>query len=222
MTGVSPMQPLLRLHDLAVARGGRTVLEAVNLALSPGEALILQGPNGIGKTTLLRVVAGLARPLAGQVEMAPDSAAYAAHADGVKAQMTAAENLLFWAQVFAHPAPRKAVEKAMASLDLDTLADRAAHEISAGQRRRLGLARLLVARRPVWLLDEPTVSLDTASVARFAGLVRAHLAAGGAALIASHIGLGLDDAAVVDLARFRARTGHNPTRRPASFDEAFI
>ncbi len=213
---------MLRLSGLAVARGGRPVLEGVSLDLPPGEAVLLRGPNGIGKTSLLRVVAGLAPPLAGQVAMASDLVAYAAHADGLKSTLTARENLAFWARVFDHPDPAGAVAAALAALGLSGLAERMAHEMSAGQKRRLGLARLLVTRRPLWLLDEPTVSLDADSVAAFAALLRAHLAEGGAALIATHVDLGLPGARSLDLTPFRARPGTRPQPgRRASFDEAF-
>lgn len=213
---------MLRLSGLAVSRGGRPVLEGLELAVAAGEAVILRGPNGIGKTSLLRVIAGLAPALAGRIALAPDSAAYAAHADGVKAQLTAAENLRFWARVFDHPDPEAGATAALAALDLAGLAERAAQDLSAGQRRRLGLARLLVTGRALWLLDEPTVSLDAGSVARFADLLRGHLAAGGAALIATHIDLGLAEARIIDLARWRARPGAaDRSGRAASFDEAF-
>ena len=213
---------MLRLRGLAIGRGGRRVLEDVALDLVPGEAVLLRGPNGIGKTSLLRVVAGLAPPLAGQVEMAPDLVAYAAHADGLKSTLTAQENLGFWARIFDHPDPEGAVTAALAALGLSGLRDRMAHEMSAGQKRRLGLARLLVTRRPLWLLDEPTVSLDVDSVAGFAALLRDHLAGGGAALIATHIELGLAGARNFDLTPFRARSGAGvQTGRRASFDEVF-
>lgn len=221
---------MLALSGLAVARGGRPVLAGLDLRLAPGEAVILRGPNGIGKTSLLRVIAGLAPPLGGQVSVAPDAIAYGAHADGVKAQMTAAENLRFWARVFDHPDPAGAARDALAAFALTMLADRAGQQVSAGQRRRLGLARLLVTRRPLWLLDEPTVSLDAQSVAGFAAVIRAHLARGGGALIATHIDPGLPDARVFDLTPFRVRPGVGAVapQRPAprsgrrsSFDEAF-
>ena len=191
----------LVLSGLACARGGVTVLEGLDLTLPAGQALILRGPNGIGKTTLLRTVAGLQPPVAGRVSLPPESLAYAAHADGLKAALTARENLAFWAAVHG----QGTVDAALAALNLTALQDRLAQHLSAGQKRRLGLARLSVSARPIWLLDEPTVSLDAASVALFAGVLRAHLAAGGAALIASHVDLGLAEAAVLELTPFRAR-----------------
>lgn len=206
---------LLSAHDLAVARAGIPVLEGVSFALPPGRALVLRGPNGIGKTTLLRTIAGLQPPLQGRITAAPDAVAYAAHADGVKPTLTVAENLAFWAQVFGTDAVASAIDR-MALRDL--VARRAAN-LSAGQKRRLGLARLLVTGRPVWVMDEPTVSLDAASVQLFGDVVRDHLTAGGAALIATHIDLGLD-AAVLDLTPFKARPAAEGGIASA-FDEAF-
>nr|WP_237168378.1 heme ABC exporter ATP-binding protein CcmA [Paracoccus shandongensis] len=205
---------MLAVHDLAVARGGLRTVEGVSFTLDAGQALILRGPNGIGKTTLLRTVAGLQPPVTGRIEMPDDAVAYAAHADGLKGALSVTENLVFWAQVFGGGD----VSAALAAMDLAALADRPAAALSAGQKRRLGLARLLVSRRPLWVLDEPTVSLDAASVARFADMVRGHLAQGGAALIATHIDLGLD-ARVLDLTPFRARA--DSVVRPAGFNEAF-
>ncbi|MBU3031377.1 heme ABC exporter ATP-binding protein CcmA [Paracoccus marinaquae] len=206
---------LLAVHDLAVSRGGLRTVEGVSFTLRGGEALILRGPNGIGKTTLLRTVAGLQPPTEGGVEMAEDAVAYAAHADGLKAALTVTENLRFWSAVFGGGP----VGPALAAMDLAALADRPAAALSAGQKRRLGLARLMVTGRPLWVLDEPTVSLDADSVARFASVVRAHLAGGGAALMATHIDLGLDEARVLDLTPYRARPGR--AVRPAGFNEAF-
>ena len=206
---------LLTAHDLAVARAGVPVLQGVSFNLNAGQALVLRGPNGIGKTTLLRTVAGLQPALQGRVDAAPEAIAYAAHADGVKATLTVAENLRFWAQVFG----TGAVDEAIDRMNLRDLADRRAANLSAGQKRRLGLARLLVTGRSIWVMDEPTVSLDAASVALFGAVVADHLAAGGAALIATHIDLGIK-ADVLDLTPFKARTVAQGGIRSA-FDEAF-
>lgn len=206
---------LLSVRDLAVARGGMRAVEGVSFTLDKGEALILRGPNGVGKTTLLRTVAGLQPPVAGEVAMADDSVAYAAHADGLKSALSVAENLRFWARVFG----RADIDAAIVAMNLGGLVDRPAASLSAGQKRRLGLARLLVTGRPLWVLDEPTVSLDADSVGLFAAVVRAHLAGGGAALMATHIDLGLDEARVLDLTPYRAKPGKAET--PAGFNEAF-
>ena len=192
----------LVVTGLAVARGGVAVLAGVSLRLAPRQALVLRGPNGVGKTTLLRCIAGLQPALAGRVEAPADSMAYAGHADGIKAVLTVAENLAFWARVYR----QGGVDAALAALNLTGLADRRAADLSAGQKRRLGLARLLVTGRPIWLLDEPTVALDAGSVQVFAGVLQRHLAAGGSALIATHIDPGIA-AEVLDLTQYRATDG---------------
>ncbi|WP_116597088.1 heme ABC exporter ATP-binding protein CcmA [Primorskyibacter marinus] len=201
----------LRGIDLSVSRGGIAVLEGVNFALSPGAALVLRGPNGSGKTTLLRTVAGLQPPLAGRVERDGEEIAYAAHADGLKAMLSVSENLSFWASVFG----TDNIAPALRAFDLEPLSDRLAGTLSAGQKRRLGLARLMVTGRAIWVLDEPTVSLDAASVELFAAAVRTHLGQGGSALIATHIDLGLD-ADVLDVTPYRA------VWRASDPDEAFL
>lgn len=203
----------LNVANLSVARGGLPVLSGVGFTLEPGQALVLRGPNGIGKTTLLRTLAGLQPALGGTISLPPDSFAYAGHADGLKATLSVAENLAFWARVFGSTD----IAPALQAFNLTDLCARPAHSLSAGQKRRLGLARLLVTARRFWLLDEPTVSLDAASVALFATVLRAHLAQGGAALVATHVGLGLDGDRVLDLTPFRAAV----SALPAGFDEAF-
>lgn len=191
----------MHISDLTIARGGIPVLEGLSFELSPGQALVVRGPNGIGKTTLLRTVAGLQPPVSGRIELPPESLVYAGHADGIKPTLSVTENLKFWAEVFG----RKDYSKAIEAFKLTPLATRPAGALSAGQKRRLGLARLLVTGRAIWILDEPTVSLDTDAVAMFAQAIRTHLAGGGMALIATHIDLGLDEARMLDVGPYRAK-----------------
>jgi len=204
----------LRAEDLTVARGGVPVLEGLSFTLEAGQVLVLRGPNGSGKTTLLRTLAGLQPALRGTISEPPEAIAYGAHADGLKATLSVAENLAFWAAVHG----LSDIDGALDHYNLRGLANRAAQNLSAGQKRRLGLARLMVVGRPIWLLDEPTVSLDVASVGLFADAVRAHVARGGAALIATHIDLGLD-AEVLDVTPFKADPTAAHGHRSA-FDEA--
>lgn len=203
---------MLAVRDLAVSRGGLPLVRGVTFDLGPGAALVLRGPNGIGKTTLLRTIAGLQPPDAGQIDAASEAVAYAGHKDGVKPTLTVAETLDFWAEVHGRTVPETVWE----DFNLGALRGRMGGTLSAGQTRRLGLARLAVIGRPVLLLDEPTVSLDRASVRLFAGWLTArHLAAGGVAVVATHIDLGLA-APELDLSHHRvpARTG--------DADEAFL
>lgn len=202
----------LIVQDLTVARGGVPVLEGVSFTLAAGRVTLLRGPNGSGKTTLLRTLAGLQPALHGTVSVAPESITYGAHADGLKATLSVAENLSFWARIYG----QADIAPALDGFNLTALAERPAQNLSAGQKRRLGLARLLVTGRPVWVLDEPTVSLDTSAVAMFAEAVCAHLGRGGSALIATHIELGLD-AEVLDVSPFRARP-----EALADFDGGFL
>lgn len=200
-----------------MTRGGLPVLEGLRFRLSPGRVLILRGANGIGKTTLLRTLAGLQAPLSGQILGEAESITYSGHADGLKATLTVTENLRFWAEVhgLAH------VGSALEAMNLTALRDRRAADLSAGQKRRLGLARLMVTGRKLWLMDEPTVSLDAASVALFGAMLRLHLAQGGAAIVATHIDLGLPEAEVLDLTPFKADPSR-PGAATGAFDEAFL
>lgn len=195
------MPMVLTVTDLACARGPAQVLAGVSFSLDRGEALILRGPNGAGKTTLLRTLAGLTPQLAGTINHADDAIAYAAHADGLKSQLSVTENLAFWATIFGTSDIAPAIE----AYALAPLADRPAGELSAGQKRRLSLARLLVTGRPIWALDEPTVSLDAENTARFAHAVEVHLRGGGSAIIATHIDLGLPTARTLDISPFVAK-----------------
>ena len=202
----------LTVFDLDIARAGVPVLQGVSFNLRQGQTLVLRGPNGIGKTTLLRTIAGLQPAASGRISVDDQAVAYAAHADGVKSTLSVAENLGFWASVFGS----RTVAEAIAAFDLAPIADRRAAHLSAGQKRRLGLARLLVTGRPIWALDEPTVSLDAAAVQMFARVISAHLASGGSALIATHVDLGLA-ADQLDLTPYRAK----PNASLGDFDAAF-
>ena len=204
-------EALLTVSDLACARGGLRVIEGVSFEVRSGAALVLRGPNGSGKTTLLRTLAGLQPAVSGSVTGAEEAVAYAGHADGLKSTLSVAENLSFWAALFGFGG----IDDALVAFDLVELADRPAQALSAGQKRRLGLARMLVTGRSIWLLDEPTVSLDAASVALFGAAVRRHLEGGGAAVIATHIDLGIE-ADVLDLGAYRALAPQG-----GAFDEAF-
>ena len=204
---------MLQVTNLGCARGGVAVLSDVCFDLRAGQALILRGPNGIGKTTLLRTLAGLQPALSGEVLMPEDAAAYASHADGIKTALTVTENLSFWAEVYG----LKLDPAILTRFDLAGLRDRQGGTLSAGQKRRLGLARLAVIGRKILFLDEPTVSLDTGSVAMFARWLQDdHLAQGGVAVIATHIDLGID-APALNLTPFKSAPGTG-----GGTDEAFL
>lgn len=179
-------------ESVRVERGGRLALAAPDFRVAPGEAALVEGPNGAGKSTLLRAVAGLLPLAGGRIALddgpAAPAVAYAGHLDAVKPALTVRENLAVWAAIYGAGGD---VAAALADFGLSHIADEPAAFCSAGQKRRLGLARLPVSGRRVWLLDEPTVSLDAGAVAGFAAIVAAHCRAGGIALAASHVALGL-------------------------------
>ena len=195
---------MLQAEGLAAFRGERLVFSGVGFVVEPGGALVLTGPNGSGKSTLLRLLAGLVRPAAGQVLWQGEDAlsdlvvhggrvAYLGHLDAVKPGLTAAENLRFWGA-------RAKVAQALAAVDLAPLADLPARMLSAGQKRRLALARFALSAAPIWLLDEPTLGVDAASVERFGALLAGHRAAGGIVVAATHLPLPLADAAQMAMA----------------------
>lgn len=193
MSGAGRFDVGLGAADLAIARGGRVVLDGVSFELAPGETLLLKGPNGGGKTSLLRTLAGLLAPASGAVRLSGERAAdselraaavYAGHADGVKATMTGAEHLRFWGRLYDGGATR--INEAVAALDLGAFVGERASAMSAGQRRRLSLSRVVISGKSIWLLDEPTAAMDAAASARLVTLIEAHNKAGGAAIIATH------------------------------------
>ncbi|MCP5085550.1 MAG: heme ABC exporter ATP-binding protein CcmA [Rhodobacteraceae bacterium] len=188
-------------QNLTCKRGDRLILSGVSFTLNPGDCLILRGPNGIGKSTLLRVLAGLTPPAGGTLQIDADQIAYAGHLDAVKAQMSVADNLQFWAGIYGSGDAGQTAHH----FGLDALADRLAHRLSAGQKRRLGLARLHLSGRRIWLLDEPTVSLDTEHVSLFEKAFADHCTAGGIAVISSHLDLNIPGAETLNLGQFRAR-----------------
>jgi heme exporter protein A len=192
---------VLQAAGLAAFRGERLVFSEVDFAVRAGEVLLLTGPNGSGKSTLLRLLAGLLRPAAGMLTWGganvfadlPAHAgrvAYVGHQDAVKPGLTAAENLRFAARLNGG-----VVQDALDAVGLEELGDLPARMLSAGQRRRLALARFVLSRAPLWLLDEPTLGLDAASVDRFGVMLDAHRAGGGMAVAATHLPLPVGEAA---------------------------
>lgn len=183
--------------DLACHRGGRDVFAGINFAVNSGEALTITGRNGAGKSSLLRTVVGLVRVANGRLDLEggdPDltiaeQAHYLGHQDALKPSLSVVENLRFWAGFFG--AQDIDVDRPLDEVGLDALADLPAAYLSAGQRRRLSIARLLAVKRPIWLLDEPTSTLDTSAQERLADLMRAHLGGGGMILAATHGSIGL-------------------------------
>jgi heme exporter protein A len=194
-------------RDLCVDRGGRTIVKNISFDLRAGEALVALGRNGAGKSTLLRAIAGFLPVSGGRLSHAggeadvplPELCHYVGHADGLKSALTAAENLAFWARMLARSNEASSPDSALQRVGLKRLADFPVAYLSAGQKRRVALARLFVAPRPLWILDEPATALDIASQQVLAEAFAEHRAAGGMIIAATHAPLGLIDATTLDL-----------------------
>ena len=195
----------LSVTNLTCVRGEREVFRELTFQVGTGEMVTLVGPNGSGKSSLLRQIAGLLDVTSGEIRLdtadedlsVPDVALYAGHLDAVKAPLSVYENLAFWAKFYGISADR--IERALDVFGLAHLGHVPAGVLSAGQKRRLGLSRLALIDRPLWLLDEPTVSLDAASIGALAGLMKTHLSVGGAVIAATHVDLGIETARTFSL-----------------------
>jgi heme exporter protein A len=186
-------------RGLSCVRGGRRVFCGIAFSVAAGQALVLTGPNGAGKSSLLRVIAGLIKPAAGTVVLkggdgdlsVGEQSHYLGHLDPLKPALTVTENLKFWASFLNDGSGTGNTGQALETAGLADLAHLPAGYLSAGQRRRLSLARVLAVPRPIWLFDEPTTALDAASQARLQTVMQAHLTGGGIIIAATHGPLGL-------------------------------
>jgi heme exporter protein A len=196
----------LEAQDLACVRGGRTIFEGLGFSLGHGEGLAVTGPNGAGKSSLLRTLAGFIPPSQGRVALEGGKADtplaeqchFVGHLNGIRKSLTVAENLAFWSGYYGVAVDTNA---ALESFGLGGIADISAGLLSAGQARRLSLARLVQIERPVWLLDEPAASLDTASAKILAGVIRDHLKQGGIVVASMHAPLGVKFTNTLELGR---------------------
>ncbi len=209
----------LQASDLAASRGEELIFEGVSFGLTSGEALVLTGKNGSGKSTLLRVLAGLLRQEMGTITVTnangdtdirlPEISHYLGHRNAMKSELTVDENLLFWRRYLGDShlgdtggGSGMSIEDAADAVGLSGITHLPFGYLSAGQQRRFAFAKLLVAYRPVWILDEPTAALDASADQLFAGLIEAHRSTGGIVIAATHQPLGLSDARELRMAGF--------------------
>ncbi|MES5100825.1 heme ABC exporter ATP-binding protein CcmA [Agrobacterium sp. BA1120] len=205
---------LLTAENLAARRGEDLIFMNVSFKLTSGQALVLTGPNGSGKSTLLRVIAGLLRPETGSIKIAgegiengthaSEASHYLGHKNAMKQELTVFENLDFWKDFlgdFNH-GPSMGIEEAAETVGLSGITHLPFGYLSAGQQRRFAMAKLLVAWRPIWILDEPTAALDASADVMFTGLVESHLAKGGIVMAATHQSLGLGNAQELQMTGF--------------------
>jgi heme exporter protein A len=203
-----PQEISLAAHDVSCQRGGRLLFKGLSFSLSPGEALLVTGPNGAGKTSLLRMIAGLLPLHGGRFEAGdcadplPELCHYVGHLNGIKSALTLSENVAFWANFLGGGTGD--LETVFQDFGLGSIETLPAGLLSAGQKRKLSLMRLFAAPRPIWLLDEPSVSLDRASVTVLGKAVAEHLADGGIAVVASHTPLEVEFARELALKREHA------------------
>ena len=196
---------LLSVDNLSVSRGGKSLFEGLNFTVSSGQFVSINGGNGVGKTSLLRSIAGLQPIDKGKIFVNADNFIFSGDANGIKTALTVSENLRFWSAIFGGKNLHEALEK----FQLSQLKNRFAGKLSSGQKRRLSLARLLLIDRPIWLLDEPTVSLDKRSMKEFSKILKNHLEAGGAAVVATHIDLGLTLSSLsINLEDYQMKSGN--------------
>jgi heme exporter protein A len=198
----------LRASSIAIERGGRRLFARLSFDVAAGQALIVTGPNGAGKSSLLRAIADLLPLAEGEIALeggasdasVGEQAHYFGHLDALKDALTAVENLGFWAAMLRGPMPGAlSVAAALKRVGLSHVADLPIHALSAGQKRRVALARCLAAARPLWLLDEPLSALDASAQTRLDEIMRDHLAGGGLIVAATHAPLGLEGAASIEL-----------------------